>query len=132
MGIQYTYDCKNCLQPGSLIIASGMSYYDYDNVKGDLHWQFRRQLEVFEKTNGETCKEYSYNLYTCTKCKTIHSRFWLKAISKNGEIFETIFKCPKCKKRLHNVPEKNFNIINYACQKCGEFEIAISLEILWD
>ena len=95
MGTGYTYRCRKCLETGSLSFGSGILWYDFENVKGYLHWQFRRQLELFESLNGHCCKDFALKLYTCPKCKTIHSRFWLKATAENGEIFENNFKCPE-------------------------------------
>ena len=132
MGTGYTYQCKKCLKTGSLTIGAGMLWYDFENVKSALHWQFRRQLEEFEKVNGSSSKDYSLNLYTCPKCKTIHSKFWVRATSQDGKIFETIFKCPKCKRKLEEVDEEEFDNANYACQNCGQFELEYITESIWD
>jgi len=55
-------------------------------------------------------------LYFCEKCLTPHSRFWIRLEREDGEVFETVFKCPKCRSRMI---QGDLNFSKYACSLCG-------------
>ena len=49
-----------------------------------------------------------------------------------ARFLKIILSVPKCKRKLAEVDEDNFNIADYACQSCGAIELEYFSKLLWD
>jgi len=107
----------------------GMQYSSLANVISNLHWRNRQKLEKFQNSGSIINEDFEHRIYQCEKCNIAYSRFWVKLERDDGEVFETTFKCPKCKSVLVN---GDVDFSHYNCSVCGKNSLTVDMEILWD
>lgn len=117
------HDEKNCL------LGVGMMYSSLKNVIDKFHWINRKKINEFSRKGTVISESFEHRLYYCEKCMTPHSRFWIRLERKDGEVFETVFKCPKCRSRMI---EGDLDFTKYVCSKCGQKTLSAMGEIFWD
>ena len=96
MGQGVITKCSTCHSEKEYLLGVGMMYSSLKNVTGSVHWINRREIDEFSRNVKIIREEFEHRLYFCEKFLVPHSRFLIRLEREDGEIFETIFKCPKC------------------------------------
>ena len=129
MGSGIVVKCSNCEDSKEYILGAGMQYFSLANVTSNLHWRNRNKIEEFKHKGEIIFEDFEHRIYQCEKCNSVYSRFWVKLERDDGEVFETRFKCPKCRVTL---VEADNGFRQYNCSVCGKKMLSVESEILWD
>lgn len=129
MGSSIDTECKNCGDRESYLLGVGMDYADFSDVMSLIKGNTRKKLKDIVENYQNYGADYSHTLYACPKCNTLHNRFWVSVKYGKNKVYETSFRCGKC--RTHLVKAKQ-PINSYTCKKCGRRELEKAPGILWD
>lgn len=129
MGSSIDTVCKHCGEYESYILGVGIEYANLDAVIPITTGYVRRTLKEIIGNNAIVDADYEHVLYACEKCNTLHSRFWVRVEYDEDKVFETSFRCGKCRSGLVRAKQP---IESYACKKCGRQELKEAPGILWD
>lgn len=138
MGSGISILCQNCGYEKSFMLGIGMMYSSLENVIDLVHYTRRKRiLDILQ--NHKVLKHediwdnplYEHRLYRCIDCNQLYERFYVKIEYNDNKIYETKFKCSKCKNELKAV-ENEENVKKYPCPECGKKELHIHGELLWD
>jgi len=137
MGRAFGVLCLNCDYSKESLLGVGGLYFSLENVISNLHHTKRKAIndilnnhDVVEVPFGVN-PEYSAKIYRCSKCEGLSSRFYVKIEYDDNQIYETTFKCTKCRTVLEMLDE-NENLENYSCPNCKMPMLGISSFICWD
>jgi hypothetical protein len=131
MGSGYVLHCSNCLFEQNVYLGVGMLYFSLENVVGQLHPSRRaRVLDILTDHSVEKT-DYWKALYRCEKCGRFYNRLYARIEYDDGKVYETRYKCPKCRRLLKEVPG-DFDPTTVACPSCGESCLEVQGDILWD
>ena len=129
MGQGVITKCSTCHTQNEYLFGVGVMYSSLKNVTSSLHWVNRRKIDEFSRNGKVVCEEFEHRLYYCEKCMTPHSRFWIRLKREDGEVFETVFKCPKCRSKM--IPG-DLDFTKYVCSLCGMKTLTVIGEMMWD
>ncbi|WP_252254115.1 hypothetical protein [Clostridium sp. ZBS12] len=155
MGRKYTIKCSNCnynkcLTLGMLYFTKNIFYKsDFNNCKPMLEILVRSKrikenaLKLID-SGGIPSENYKHNVYCCTNCNEIYSRFYFCIISE-GKVYEPEYHCSKCKRILNKVriisEKDNLKIFDehkeysWKCPICGCNKLEIDNNsgiLMWD
>ncbi|ACD23505.1 hypothetical protein CLL_A2077 [Clostridium botulinum B str. Eklund 17B (NRP)] len=157
MGRRYTIKCSNCNYNKCLTLGIGMLYStknvfyksDFNNSKPMLETLVRSKrikenvLKLID-SGGIPSENYKHNVYCCTNCNEIYSRFYFCIISE-GKVYEPEYHCSKCKRILNKVriisEKDNLKIFDehkeysWKCPICGCNKLEIDNDsgiLMWD
>lgn len=131
MGTEISVLCRNCEYERKFTLGVGMYYSSLDKIIDVVHyWNRERVLEIL-RNHKVTQSEYYHGLFLCLSCNQFHGRFYVRIEYDDDKIYETKFKCNKCKTELEPIEDEE-NVKNYPCPKCGEIELYIREDVLWD
>jgi len=129
MGDGFGTLCTHCQAQEEFLTGVGMNYYSLERFIPFLRGNARKTLcNIIEQ---HTIHAYAgeHKLYVCTKCNTLHNRFYLTVEYDKGKVFETSYKCSECRTPLILASEP---IESHACRKCGKKALSVISEIDWD
>ena len=129
MGQGVITKCSTCQAQNEYIFGVGMMYSSLKNVTSNIHWKNRRKIDEFSRNGKNIHEEFEHRLYFCEKCLIPHSRFWVRLEREDGEVFETVFKCPQCRSEII---QGDLDFTKYACSLCGMKTLAVIGEMMWD
>ncbi|NFH70750.1 hypothetical protein FDC35_16060 [Clostridium botulinum] len=157
MGRRYTIKCSNCNYNKRLALGIGMLYStknvfyknDFNNSKPMLETLVRSKrikenaLKLID-SGGIPSENYEHNVYCCTNCNEIYSRFNF-CIIYEGKVYEPEYHCSKCKRILNKVgiisEKDNLKIFDehkeysWKCPICGCNKLEIDNDsgiLMWD
>ncbi|MBY7026288.1 hypothetical protein HYI08_13885 [Clostridium botulinum] len=157
MGRRYTIKCSNCNYNKRLTLGIGMLYStknvfyknDFNNSKPMLETLVRSKrikenaLKLID-SGGIPNENYKHNVYCCTNCNEIYSRFYFCIVSE-GKVYEPEYHCSKCKRILNKVriisEKDNLKIFDehkeysWKCPICGCNKLEIDNDsgiLMWD
>ena len=128
MGKVYTAECSKCTRIYNFDV--GISSLYSKNILLDENSEFNL-LTLFKEKNrkeqlAEILKNKKYNLLDgyghkimiCDTCKNLYSRFTFTLIDDDKNIFDTVYKCHSCRKKLRELT--NEEILNniFECPNC--------------
>ena len=111
------------------MLGVGMSYSSLEEVKTLTRGDARKLLNEITNDHIVNKSDYEHLLLTCPRCNTLHSRFWVRVEYDDDKVFETSFRCGKCKNELVRA---TLPIEKYNCNHCGKQALEESVGILWD
>ncbi|MFW2437795.1 MAG: hypothetical protein ACN4GR_00320 [Arenicellales bacterium] len=129
MGQGIITKCTTCHDEKEYLLGVGMMYSSLKNVTGGIHWINRRKIDEFSQNGTVISEQFEHRLYFCEKCLTPHSRFWIRLEREGGEVFETVFKCPKCRSRMI---QGDLDFTKYVCSLCGMKTLSAIGKMMWD
>ena len=117
--------CRRCDRQIRLKLRAGMSYLPLEDVLRYARGNARRTLQDIVANHRVVSAEHSHRLFACTRCDTLHKRFYVRVDYDagkmyGGEVFETTFRCGKCRTPLAE-PGKPLN--EYRCSQCGHYAL---------
>ena len=131
MGFGYALRCSNCLHQLDLLLGVGRRYFSLENVVDQLHPTRRaRVLDILK--NHKVGKTYYWMaIYQCEKCRRLYNRLYSRIEFDDDQVYETIYKCPKCRLPLKEVKD-DFDLTKAPCPSCGELCLEPWGHINWD
>jgi len=121
--------CDTCHAENKYLLGVGMMYSSLENVANSIHWTNRRKIDGFSRNGTIISEQFEHRMYFCEKCLIPHSRFWVWLEREDGEVFETVFKCPKCRSRMI---EGDLDFTKHTCSICGRKTLTAIGKMLWD
>ena len=129
MGHAINVECSECDDQQEYRLGVGRRYGCLENVISLVHWRTRIKITDFKATGTIISEIFEHKLYYCKKCNTAHSRFCITLEEDNGEIFETNFKCHKCRSQMI---EGRIDFTKCSCSSCGEKTLIVGCDRSWD
>jgi hypothetical protein len=111
------------------MLGVGMSYSSLEEVMQFTRGNARDALREITTNHTINDADYEYVLFACPDCNTLHERFWVRVEYDGDKVFETSFRCGKCRKGLVRAVRP---IETYNCCNCGRQELEESPGKLWD
>lgn len=130
MGHGLVTNCTNCNDEQNFFLNVGMCSPSIGHIIDNSHYRTRDKILDFLDKGEERSFDFSNKLFVCARCQVPHTRFWAKIERDDGDVFETQFKCPKCRSLMMEASEEE--ITNYRCRKCGKRSLEVVGEIMWD
>ena len=131
MGEGITVRCESCSYKREFYLGLGMMYSSLENVIDCVdHWRRAEVLKILQNYQVEK-RSYEHKLYGCTNCAGLYARFYVKIDYDGGEVYETDFKCGKCKSGLVEVEDVN-TVSDRPCPRCNQKTLRVDENILWD
>lgn len=131
MGYGLEVTCKNCGAQEDYTLGVGMAYFPLERVLHSVVPKRHREkvLELL-KIAGDDGAEYSHTLFRCPKCETLNQRFYIRLSRGNETLFETKFRCGKCRSAL--MPISDEDVPNCRCSSCGSKSLERECTLMWD
>jgi len=129
MGQGFGILCRNCGARDEFLIGVGFMYSSLDRILPIVNRKTRQKLTDILSRQTIHDEEYEQVLLSCPDCNTLHNRFYVKVVYGNNEVFETKFRCGKCRKALVSA---NKSIERYRCKECGYEALEQECQIMWD
>lgn len=131
MGSGIIVHCESCEYEREFYLGLGMMYSSLENVIDCLdHWRRAEVLEILQNHKVEK-REYEHKLYGCANCAGLYERFYVKIDYDSGKVYETDFKCGKCKSGLVEIEDIS-EVSNRPCPRCNQKNLRVEESILWD
>ena len=121
--------CQNCEAYEDFMKGVGMMDWSLEQVLPNLRGKARRIAKELVKKNPLHDADYGHRMLACPKCETLHNRYYLKVSWGEGEEYETLFHCGKCRTPFAEV---TMPLTKYRCRKCGSHSLEEGGEMLWD
>lgn len=131
MGSGYILLCPICAYELEILLGVGMLYSSLENVVDQLHPSCRGTVRDILKNHSVRKTDFWMALYRCEKCNRLYNRLYARIEYDEGQVYETLYKCPKCKLALNSVPD-NFDLTTAPCPSCGKSRLEIRGHIDWD
>jgi DNA-directed RNA polymerase subunit RPC12/RpoP len=136
MGTGISIICQNCGYEKDFMLGIGMMYSSLEKVI-DLSPHRKKILDILQ--NHIVIKDefrwdnpfYEHRLYRCSSCNQLHERFYVKIEYDDKKVYETKFKCPKCKNELKAVEDEK-DVKKHPCPECNNKKLFIQEMVLWD
>ena len=129
MGGSIDTHCQHCGDTQQFTTGIGFMYSSLEKVVRFTNTNIRTKLQDIVSNHSVTDAEYEHRVLACPKCDTLHERFYFKVTYDEGEVFETKFRCGKCRAGLM---ELNKPVNEYSCRKCGSRSLEEFPGICWD
>ena len=129
MGQSISTHCRNCNHTEDFATGIGFMYSSLEKVIRFTNGTVRRKLRDIVSNHSVTDADYEHRVLACPSCKTLHERFYVRVIYDEGEVFETIFRCGKCRAGLVELDKL---VEAYRCRKCGSQSLEEFPGIMWD
>ncbi len=127
-GIEIT--CDNCGYQCDALLGIGMMYSDLRKLLHLFHFSRRSIIQQILDEHDVQDTHYEHKAYRCEKCGQFHERFYAKIEYDGNKTYETVFKCPKCRKKLEDVGYKDIAV--YPCPSCRKKTLTAQETISWD
>ena len=129
MGDGFYTHCTNCDESDEYITGVGMLYGQLENVMPFITGKAMHTITDINNIFDIDSSDYEHKVLACPSCNTLHNRFYVKVEYGDGKVFETAFRCGKCRASLINAKH---SIEHYNCKKCGMKTLEKDGEMLWD
>jgi len=100
-------------------------------IIGHTHPRHRDRVRTLLAGPGFIHPEFGRCLFVCLKCDTLHSRFYIKIERDFSTVYETRFRCGKCRSSLIEVGD-DLDITKYRCKHCGKQTLEQYMGLMWD
>ena len=129
MGDGVYVHCTNCDASDEFITGVGMSYGYLEHVIPLITGKAKQTITDINNIFDIDSSDYEHKIFACPSCNTLHNRFYVKVEYGDGKVFETIFRCGKCRT---NLIDAKHSIDYYNCKRCGMKALEENGEMLWD
>jgi DNA-directed RNA polymerase subunit RPC12/RpoP len=132
MGYGFNLKCKSCDYEEEFFLGTGMMYYPLDKVVDEVIKDKKVRKAILEILEKHKVNEHNfgYEIFRCEECGRLHRKFNVELYYDEGVIYRTKYKCPKCRKPLNVLSDKNLE--NSTCPKCHENALMQDGWVLWD
>lgn len=130
MGSGIAIECDNCGYKFEAITGVGMMYSSLSKVLFAVHYKRRPFIEDILDHHDVDETEYEHRVYKCSGCGKFAGRFYVKILYDQGSVYESEFKCSKCKKELADVSDED--LTKYQCPQCNNKSLMEFPMLMWD
>lgn len=131
MGGGFFFACPGCNYQLEVTLDIGFAYSSLENVIDRVHPKRRpKVIEVLKSHDVEAC-DYAHALYRCGNCAGLYGRFYVRIEYDGGKVYESVFKCPRCRAILERLPD-DVEPPPLRCPSCGRRNLEVSWGPLWD
>lgn len=139
MGTGIQIECGACGYCEWFSLGVGMMYGSLEAVKSLIPvGQRKKVMEILQNEEVRAADHY-HALYACDKCHGLYGRFYVKIAYGKNQVFETVFRCPRCKVPLRDTEftyeeedEELPTLKTWPCPKCGKHELRVAEMMIWD
>ena len=121
--------CRDCQEQSNFLLGVGMMDWSLEAVIPRTKGSVRLKLQDIVATHQITDCDYKHRMLACPRCDTLHNRFYVRVEYGEGRLYETVFRCGKCR-RLLIEPHKP--ISDYRCSNCGSYSLDDGAMGNWD
>ena len=138
MGHGVNICCEACGASEELFLGVGMLFGDPFGIVQRMADKRRRDRILGKlQSNQPASLSAENNLYMCEACGKPTSRTTITVTRDNELVYESQFRCGKCRKKLTCVESEAEQkiieaILKGPCWECSEKDLAQCAEILWD
>ena len=136
MGSGFTVVCSNCGWDETYGLGIGMMYYPGNNelLTKLAPQRQRNRVRALLSESPPNIISYWHGLYVCPQCNTLHKRFYIMIEKDSCTLYETHFRCARCRSTLVEVCEdiEDMDVTTYNCRCCGQQTLEKTLEMYWD
>lgn len=129
MGQSISTHCRNCNHTEDFATGIGFMYSSLEKVIRFTSSNTRTKLQDIVSNHSISESDHEHRVLACPSCNTLHERFWLRVSYDEDKVFETSFRCGKCRAGL---VEMNKPVGEYSCGKCGNQSLEEFPGIMWD
>jgi hypothetical protein len=130
MGSGFSIVCKNCDEYSEFLLGYGMLHSSLDAVLDLVPFGAQKQIFEIRLDHQPVDVNYGYELFECSSCKTLHSRFDIRFKYGESQKFQCNFYCGDCRKSLRRAKK---DPLSYRCRNCGEPSLEHSYNMCpWD
>ena len=131
MGSGIIVHCESCEYDKEFFLGIGELYSSLENVIDCIHYRRRPEiLDILQNHKVDQCGD-EHKLYGCTNCAGLYERFYVKIDYDGGKIYETDFKCGKCKNKLVEIEDIG-EVKSRPCPKCSQKTLRVHEHLNWD
>jgi hypothetical protein len=131
MGSEITVECTNCHSAKSFTLGVGFLYSSLRSVMNVIHYKRRPLISEILDNHDVHATDYEHRIYRCPKCNRLYERFYVKILYDQNDVYETIFRCGKCRITLEQVKDE-MEASSYPCAFCGQKALLVKEDLLWD
>jgi DNA-directed RNA polymerase subunit RPC12/RpoP len=130
MGSGMMVKCSSCGREEEFMLGVGMLYSSLEAVLDRaVHWRRRSAIREILDTYSPVETDYGHRLYACPKCETLHERFYVSIRKDETCLYDSQFKCSRCKSAL--VPTDK-DASAFRCRKCHQRTLTAEGHVMWD
>jgi len=129
MGQSIETHCKHCGDTKQFTTGVGFMYSSLTNVIRFTSGNIRTKLQDIVTNHTITEADYEHRILSCPDCNTLHGRFYVRVGYDIDKVFETKFRCGKCRTSLTELDKP---VEAYSCGKCGDQSLEEFPGICWD
>jgi hypothetical protein len=129
MGGSISTHCRNCNETEQFTTGIGFCHSSLDKAIRCTSGNVKKRLQVIVSNHSITDADYEHRVLGCSNCNTLHERFWVRVKYDGDKIYETRFRCGKCRTGLVDMDK---SIEEYCCSNCGGQSLEEFPGINWD
>ena len=129
MGGSISTYCKKCGDTQDFTTGVGFMYSSLEKVIRFTSSNIRTKLQDIVSSHSITNANYEHRVLACPNCNTLHERFYVRVQYDEGDVFETAFRCGKCRAGLVELDKP---VEEYSCGKCGSRSLEEFPGMCWD
>lgn len=118
--------CRQCGESEEFTTGVGFMYSSLEEV---IPFTNGNKLQDIVSNHTVTNADYEHRVLACPNCNTLHERFYVRVIYDEGNVFETAFRCGKCRAGLVELDKP---VEEYSCGKCGSRSLEEFPGMCWD
>ena len=116
MGSGVVNHCSECDDYKEYTLGVGMMFSELGNIIHLFSPTVKRQITTLQCEKSIENTDFSYELFECSHCDSVHSRLNLEIAYNDDKVFTASYRCYECT-RILKITERE--IETFKCRKCG-------------
>ena len=130
MGSGVVSHCSHCNDYKEYTLGVGMMFSELENIIDLFSPRTRSNISNLQNENVIQNTDFSYELFECSHCDTVHSRLNLEITYDQNKIYAASYRCYECKRALKRTKKE---IESFKCRNCGNRTLKeFSGGYMWD
>lgn len=132
MGTSISVTCRSCKYTQEFQLGVGFMFYSLQAVLDCVRSKKVRQ-EIQTLLNEHKIREetFSMDVFCCDKCNGLHNHLFVDLFYDDGQKYEAVYKCPKCRKPMRKI-DIHCHSGEWPCPGCGNKFLEVVEKIMWD
>ena len=130
MGSGVVSHCSHCDDYKEYTLGVGMMFSELENIIDLFSQKTRSKISDLKNENVIQNTDFSYELFECSQCDTVHSRLNLEITYDENKVYAASYRCYECKGALRRTEKE---IESFKCRNCGNRTLKeFSGGYMWD
>ena len=131
MGSGKAITCESCGDKKMYYLGVGFAFSNVFNIIDQFPLGAQKKIKYISSFFQIERQDMSYEVFECRVCDTSHSRIHLSIKYNNGMVYNPLYRCPECRRKLFKSKRQ---LQNYKCRRCGKYSLKNSKTkfIIWD